>query len=64
MVKKNTTIIACKYNDSVDCNAGSKCSNCGWNPVVHEKRMREYHGDGRIVVNKWKLFLKEDKNGE
>lgn len=64
MAKKNTTVITCKYNEAVDCNAGSKCSNCGWNPVVHEKRMKEYSENGNIVVGKWKLFRKEDKNGE
>ena len=64
MAKKNTTVITCKYNEAVDCNAGSKCSNCGWNPVVHEKRMREYHDDGRIVVGKWKLFRQEVEEWE
>lgn len=59
MGKKFATTITCKYNEAVDCNAGDKCSNCGWNPVVHEKRIKEYHENGNIVVGKWKNFRQE-----
>lgn len=30
--------MACEFNKMVDCNS-EECKNCGWNPVVAEKRI-------------------------
>lgn len=53
------TVVKCRFNDAVDCNHDTKCSNCGWNPAVVEKRMKEFHETGEIVVGKWKNFRQE-----
>ena len=35
-------LYVCKFNRMVDCGYnGGQCGRCGWNPVVHDKRMLE-----------------------
>lgn len=42
----------CRYNDACSCNVPN-CGNCGWNPEVARRRLKEYiqkgeKKDGRI----------------
>ena len=30
--------VDCKHNEWINCVKGAKCKNCGWNPVVTNRR--------------------------
>ena len=41
---------ACVHNDMVTCDR-KECWNCGWNPVVKAKRMRNWKRPETFTVN-------------
>ena len=36
------TLSPCRFNFFVDCEKKDNCDHCGWNPIVHKKRIKKY----------------------
>jgi hypothetical protein len=37
----------CQYNHEVECDTDN-CGNCGWNPVVAERGLRNFRGEHKL----------------
>lgn len=47
-LKKDQEECRCRFNDGVVCNE-QHCDKCGWNPKVHEERLKQYYKKHHIV---------------
>lgn len=41
----------CVFNRRIDCSAHDKCENCGWNPVVEQKRKEAIREKRKVETN-------------
>ena len=46
----------CQYNIGCECSVPD-CDNCGWNPVVAARRLKNYKENHKVLEKKYKIPL-------